>query len=407
MTPLEVGNEHPHLEAPMRKAQIIVAVATLIGSIQALAPAEQEAKQEQEVHYEVWGTSEKEPSRQRPWSDKQFDKQADAQNEIAEIQDSFAKLLKSDSDKPLGLWVKTITEAKPSKLKEAKEAALKVKEAKEATDKAKEIQKKGLTAEERKLGDTLKEYTKRIEDTFKNIKTLESKMKSTVGKISQKQFDEVNKLIASYNQSRNEIRRVERELIIERGGTPTRSRSRQGNPQANASVLDKFPMEAPLDPKDFKDKLEPEKPTGKYVVWVYKQVGNKWEKQEDESFSSDDQEQAEKYFTRAKVRAGYTATSNLPKAEQNPVGTYQRQSSYNGEQFIEAWKFKTERTATRSNSFQPGSSYHSWESKHKWDIRDGNVYVYFSDETTEFHFSKESCWFSADDGSKTVYTKVD
>ena len=53
-------------------------------------------------------------------------------------------------------------------------------------------------------------------------------------------------------------------------------------------------------------------PTGKWIVWVYRNADGRWEKQENETYSSDDQDVARKYFENAKKRAGFTATSNLP-----------------------------------------------------------------------------------------------
>ena len=61
---------------------------------------------------------------------------------------------------------------------------------------------------------------------------------------------------------------------------------------------------------------------GKWVVWVFKNVGGKWEKQEDQSFSSDDQKAAESYFNKAKNQQGISVTSNLPSASApNIVGS--------------------------------------------------------------------------------------
>src|SRR5262249_39860286 len=45
-----------------------------------------------------------------------------------------------------------------------------VKEAKEAVDKAKEFSENGLTAKERKLGDTVKEYMDQIKMVYENVK---------------------------------------------------------------------------------------------------------------------------------------------------------------------------------------------------------------------------------------------
>ena len=108
--------------------------------------------------------------------------------------------------------VKGKTEELKKSAEEGKKAFDYLKEAKEAIDKAKEVKEKGLTAEERKLGDTLKEYTDRIKDTYENVKNLKSNMLSMTGKISRKQFDEANKLIASYNKSRDELGKVEQQF---------------------------------------------------------------------------------------------------------------------------------------------------------------------------------------------------
>jgi hypothetical protein len=103
------------------------------------------------------------------------------------------------------------------------------------------------------------------------------------------------------------------------------------------SVLDSFPPIDPLDPNAFKDKLEPEKPAGKWVVWVFKNVGGKWEKQEDQSFSSDDQKEAEKFFNEAKERDGFTATTNLPPGARPAEPTRNTTVPSNSSAFVGTW----------------------------------------------------------------------
>ncbi len=72
------------------------------------------------------------------------------------------------------------------------------KEAKKAVDKAKEIKKKGLTAEERKWGDTIKEYKDQIKEAFKRASHAKRELTSMTGQITLKQFHDVNKLINDF-----------------------------------------------------------------------------------------------------------------------------------------------------------------------------------------------------------------
>jgi hypothetical protein len=339
----------------MRNALIALMVLTLLGDIQGLALAQQEAKQDQPATEPQ--TIEVTVYYQRPEIRLETRRLLGRRPEFlavcrvivyyAVVVDKDAKDVRigpdrrtrAESEQDVKRWenehpkslllavVREKTRKTPArKLTDAKEAADKVKDAKEAVDKAKEIREKGLTAKERQLGDTLKEYTNRIKDTYENVKNLKSNLLSMTGKLSRKQFDEANKLIASYNKSRDELGKAEKVLSGARAerlksASQPGSSGRSANvplPQGpvaapgNVSVLDRFPAMAPLDPNDFKDKLEPEKPAGKWTVWVYKNVGGKWEKQEDQSFSSDDQKAAEKYFNEAKERDGFTATTNLP-----------------------------------------------------------------------------------------------
>ena len=149
-----------------------------------------------------------------------------------------------------------------SKLKQAADAADKLQEAKEAVDKAKEIKEEGLTAQERQLGDTLREYMDRIQDTYEKVKKLKSNMLSMTGKISQKQFDEVNKLIASYNKSRDELGKVDKQLSAARSERLKPGFS-GGSPKGPAvSVLEKFPTMDTLNPNNLKGFTKESAPAG-------------------------------------------------------------------------------------------------------------------------------------------------
>jgi hypothetical protein len=398
---MPVPFSHPMMivEASMRNALIALMVLTLLGGIQGLALAQQEAKQDQPatepqtievtVYYAV--VVDKDAKDVRIGPDRRT--QAEAEQDVKRWDNEHPKSL-------LLAVVREKTRKTPvSKLKDAKEAADKVKDAKEAVDKAKEIQEKG--PEERKLGDTLKEYTDRIKDTYENVKNLKSNMLSMTGKISRKQFDDANKLIARYNKSRDELGKVEKQFStarsdrfkaaplpgssggVRKGGTP---------PQANVSVLDKFPAMAPLDPNDFMDKLEPEKPAGKWVVWVYKNVGGKWEKREDQSFSSDDQEAAEKYFKKAKELDGFTATTNLPpSAKPESTGKFAG-TTWAGELFF---------FGRHGPDFDPNHFHWEFFPNTTFLITlggDGTCYVLLGDDDKSDVVRKESKWSGTEDG---------
>jgi hypothetical protein len=70
----------------------------------------------------------------------------------------------------------------------------------QSLDRAKEFVENGFTASERKLGDTLKEYADKVKTAYEDIRKLTAGMKFMTGSITQKQFDDVNKLIDSYNK---------------------------------------------------------------------------------------------------------------------------------------------------------------------------------------------------------------
>jgi len=74
------------------------------------------------------------------------------------------------------------------------------KEAQEAIDNAKEINKKGLTADERKRGDTIKEYKAQLQAAGSRAMNAKRELTSMTGQLTNKQIDDANKLIGSFNQ---------------------------------------------------------------------------------------------------------------------------------------------------------------------------------------------------------------
>jgi hypothetical protein len=178
---------------------------------------------------------------------------------------------------------------------DAKEAYSRLKEAKEAVDKAKEFLEKGLTAAERKAGDTLKEYRDAVKKAYDNVIKAKENLASMTGRVREKQFQEINRLIDSYNRANNGL-----------SGSP----ARPGVPAGNL-----LPRIAPLKPEELRGKLSPDGPEAKYTVWVFKAEAGQWVKHEDRTFSTDDAEAARGYMNQVKRVPGWTATSNLPKPQ--------------------------------------------------------------------------------------------
>ena len=176
--------------------------------------------------FEVRGTSSQHPNDERLWSEP-FDTEAKAEARIRDLQRDYGKdgLMESTPDKPIKLKV-------VKKLKAAAEMATKVKEAKDAVDKAKKIVKDGVSAEERKVGDTLKEYANRVKDAYQNAVNAKKDLTSLTGNLTQKQFQSVNKLIDSFNQTRSDF--------SQKAGTP------------GGAVLSLYPQVARVTPQDLK-----------------------------------------------------------------------------------------------------------------------------------------------------------
>ncbi len=208
--------------------------------------------------------------------------------------------------------VKDFAEEVKKSAEAGKEAYDRLKEAKEAVDKAKEFREKGLTAEERKRGDTLKEYRAALKDAYDRVMTAKRDLTSMTGTITRKQFQDVNNLIDSFNRSRND--------------------SGQQAGGAAGPVLSQYPALAPVTPGELRGKLAPGDSDGRYTVFVYKRINGQWIKQEDRTLSTNEASQAEKYAGDVKRIPGWTATSNLPQGEPI-VGTTWRPSYDNGETY--------------------------------------------------------------------------
>jgi hypothetical protein len=146
--------------------------------------------------YEVRGGGTQSPTEDRLWSEP-FDTLAEAQARLRELVRDHARggLLESAPNHPVGLRI-------VKRLRGGTEILETIKEAKEAVDKAKKIAEEGLTAEERKLGDTLNEYANRVRDAWQNAMSARKNLTGMTGNLTQKQFRDVNNLIDSFNNRR-------------------------------------------------------------------------------------------------------------------------------------------------------------------------------------------------------------
>jgi hypothetical protein len=234
---------------------------------------QEEVEEVQEDYFEVWGTSTTEPNRERPWSES-FDSEAKAQARLKELERDYAKggLLESATDKPTALKIRKLVRT-VRRIKKAKDAA------------------QGK-AKERKVGDTLREYAKNVAQAYERAKRFKEQRLASTKQLSKQQMDEVNARIKSYNKTRDSYGDLSRDAV--------------------APVLSKYPAMPLISDKDL-DKNGTESKNSKYTVWVFKQAGGRWEKQEDRTLNTDDKQEAKRYVDDVKAVQGWTATSNLPQ----------------------------------------------------------------------------------------------
>jgi len=284
---------------------LAVGLLTTLASASEQVPSNSQAVQG--YYYEVWGSSSKESKRDRPWSEP-FDSEADARTRLRTIQRDYAKggLLEADSDKPLRLYVKKtprVTIPKRDLLDEAKkaadaaqEAAEKLEAAQNAIENLKKLEEfaetgrvKSDSSKERWPGDTLKEYGRRLKDSFDRVIDAKKTLTSGTNELAEKKFNEVNRLIDSYNREVGPF-----------------------NGKASAAGLNMLPTISRLTPGELESKPAPESTTGKYTVWVYRSVNSQWRKQDDRTLNTDDEEQARAYEVQVKGYRGWIAKSNVP-----------------------------------------------------------------------------------------------
>lgn len=200
---------------------------------------------------------------------------------------------------------------------EGKEAYGRLKDAKKAVDKARELEAKGLTAQERKRGDTLREYRDALKSAYDRAMNAKRNLTSMTGTVTQKQFRDVNNLIDSFNRSRNDL--------SEKAGGDA------------GPVLSQYPAIPAVTPGELRGTLATGASQGKYTVFVYKQVNGQWVKQEDRTWGTDDATRAERYVEEIKSVPGWTATSNLPNPAQQLAGSVWIVTSSDGQR--DRWVF--------------------------------------------------------------------
>jgi hypothetical protein len=299
-------NRRENEEPAMRKTYFVsTSLWFLVGALTNVPTTAQDAKSSQapQYVYEVWGTSTREPNKPRPWSEP-LETEAQAEARIRELRRSYGKggLRESSTDKPTGLVVRKKVKGGGYVDADKDNAEAKKGEKELAKGYANEAAEKlSKELKERKPGSTLQEYSRRIADTYRNATGATKYLTSFTGTVTQKQFQDVNNLIDSFNRMRSDFR--------DKAGAE------------GAATLSSYPLLARVTPQDLKGKLAADATTGKWIVWVFKRRDGKWEKQEDQSFSSDDQNAAENYLNASKKREGYTVTSNLPRKAIDLAGT--------------------------------------------------------------------------------------
>jgi hypothetical protein len=315
----------------------MVAAVSVLGKGLAQQPAVDNAPSAEYV-YEVRGSRTAAPAQDRCWS-QFYDTEAAALARLEGIAQEYAHggILELSKDKPLGLRVERFTKA-------TADLAKMVKEAKGAVDAAEHG---------RKLGDTLKEYSSRIKDVYKMAVDAKRNLTSMTGTIARKQFDAANKLIDSFNRTRAEFSRASQEAA---GSSLL---------PGFTSVLSQYPQLARVTPQDLKGKLEAAAPTGKYQVWVFKNEGGRWVKQEDRTLDTNDDKQARKYVADVKAVQGWTATSNLPlpEKENGPNGSLEG-TTWGGGTFNYSIRFEKGGRAIDSGGVE-------W----KWSMKGNYVYA--------------------------------
>jgi hypothetical protein len=278
----------------VRFAHLLVILIGFLTSVGASAQ-EKQTVQPQQYIYEVRGSSTSAPAQDRSWS-QIYDTEGAAMDQLRKIEQDYAKggLLELVQDKPVRLRIEKFAKSVSGIAKDLKDA-------KAAVDKAKKIAEDGLTAEERKLGDTLKEFANQIRDSYQKATKAKNTVISIVGTVARSKFEEANRLIDNYNRTRSEFAQTSRAAV----GSSLFPRF--------AATLTQYPELARVTPQELKGILESDAqiPSGKFTVWVYNQVGGQWVKQDGRTLSTN--------ALTAGMRILPPRTSRVPTTSSSPV----------------------------------------------------------------------------------------
>jgi hypothetical protein len=266
------------VEAGMKQILVLMTMAALTASVQEFASPQQQVTspnpsqgEPAQYVYEVWGMSNLEPDRERPWSDPCYTL-AEAEDRLEELKhDHYSKdgLLRTSPEHPANLVIKK--HLKPNSREkgvvEAGKFEGKLSEAKEVKD-AEEKRLMAVLAKERALAATIKEYGQEVMKAYDKARQVKDGMSGLTTKVAKKDFDHANKVIANYNQSRVNFGRAEREFLALQNdrikNIPKKGKSRGEIPvtviptQQNPAFLDQFPAISALKANDFKDRIETE-----------------------------------------------------------------------------------------------------------------------------------------------------
>lgn len=149
-----------------------------------------------------------------------------------------------------------------------------------------------VKATAKRPGDVLKNYKDEIVRAWRRVTNAKQELLARTGQITLKQFNDVNKLIASFNQQYD-----------------------SGIKQGWSSAFSDLGVQ----------RVEPVSPEGakQYTVYVYQQQGGQWAKDDNRSLVSDDLKYVQGYVKDVKKAKGWTAKTNAPEAEDDfGPGTY-------------------------------------------------------------------------------------
>jgi hypothetical protein len=189
------------------------------------------------------------------------------------------------------------------------------------------------------FGDVLKQYKDEIVNAYKRVVNAKQYLLSTTGQITIKQFNDVNKLIAEFNQQYD-----------------------AGAKQGWSSAFSGMGVQR-VDPVNAEG-------SRKYTVLVYQDQGGQWVRDDSRSIVSNDLESVQDYVVQVKSVRGWTATTNAPEPEFPIPGTY---VDWDGDKNSFQWTttIKKDGTFVASVKYQNQSGTGNGQ----WKVENGHMYI--------------------------------